>query len=513
MEDMDIDSVVDIPDTPDRPSLKQVKGGNFVDKVGGSNTTGEGSLDRLRGRGRLLSANGFNRKHYMHPQKLSDSTCDIERLKNTIVLSPEENARERAPLFRKTRTERSRNSLGEQNKDKGKAPCSKLPSKSSGFPEDHAILDLTEQKTHKHISEMESLQSGSENCIAEGRKGQAPRNGGFHAFNSSRFSETSRNSCKGKEKVDDIGLKSIGSVTSNGKGVSLSNGSPLRMEKQLPASHQSIASPRAVEKRRLVRNGCISPHNIAIRAKQNEKSQNNFTPEQNFVNVGSSSPCLISEIVAEDNDNDGKGKRVAHAHASTGHDINFISLSGSPMSNNGEAGGIGDANRDACFEEKGGWRSTRNRSKNVDQASKHHLSGFNNVGCQVSQRNENGFVKRNHASGGKIRILCDSPETHATETAPVISKINQPSEPSHANMLPERQMKHILSSRNNGESSRVTPNDPDIVFLGSTLESSQSRSSRIHIAEHLNVMDLDNSSQMRGIHANHIDSMNDEDTS
>ena len=35
------------------------------------------------------------------------------------------------------------------------------------------------------------------------------------------------------------------------------------------------------------------------------------------------------------------------------HDINFISLSGSLVSNNGEAtDGISDSNRDACSEEK-----------------------------------------------------------------------------------------------------------------------------------------------------------------
>ncbi|KAK8548480.1 hypothetical protein V6N12_061394 [Hibiscus sabdariffa] len=520
MEDMDIDSVVEIPDTPDRPSLKQVNGGNFVEKesnltvagrVGGSDTTPEGSLDRLRGRGRMLSANGLNRKHYLHQWKLSDSN-EIERLKNTIVLSPVENAREHAPLFRKTSTERSRNSLREQDKDKGKAPCFKLPSKSSGFPEDHAPLDITEQKTHNQIPEMASLQSVSENCLAEGRKGQAPRNDGFYPFNSSGFSETSRNSCKGKEKIDDVGLKSIGSVMSNGKGVDLSNSSPLRMEKQLPAPHNSVAPPRAIGKRRLVRNGCISPQNITNKAKQNEQSQINFRPEQNFVNAGSSSPCLISEIVAEDDNSNCKGKRIAHPHASKEHGINFINLSDSPMSNNGEAGGIGDANRDACFEEKGRWRSTRNHSKNVDHAAEHLLSRFNSVRCQVSQRNEN-VVKRNHASGGKTQILCDSPETlDATDTAPVISKINQISETSHANMLPKWKMEHVLSSRNNGESSRVTPNDPDILFLGSSSESTCSRSSRIHIAEHLDVMDLDNSSGMRGINANNVGSMNDEDT-
>ncbi|KAK9003467.1 hypothetical protein V6N11_061029 [Hibiscus sabdariffa] len=515
MEDMDIDSVVDIPDTPDRPSIQRAIGGNFVDKEsnysvaghdGGSNTTVEVSLDRLRGRGRLLSANMLNRKHYIHPRELSDSTYEIERMRNTIVLSPVENVREHAPLFRKTAMERNKNSLREKDKDKGKAPSSNLPSKSSGFPEYHAILDLTEQKTHNQLPEMASLQSESENCLAEGRKeGQAPINGGFYAFNPSSFSETSRNSYKGKEKIGDDGLKSIGSVMSNGKGVGLSNGSPLRMEKQLCASHHSVASPRALGKRRLVQNGCIPPQNMAIKAKQDEQSQSNFRPEQNFVNVGS------SEIVAEDNNNNAKGKRVAHPLSSKEHDINFINLSGSPISNNGGASGTRDANRDACFEERGGWRSTRNHSKNVDHAAEPQLSRFHTVGCQVSQQNEN-VVKRNNASGGKTRILCDSAETcDATETAPVISIANQISEPSHTNMLPKRRMKHALTSRNNGESSRVSPNDPDILFLGSSSESSRSRSSRFHIEEHPDVMDLDNSSKMSGINGNHMDSINDED--
>ncbi|KAG8499814.1 hypothetical protein CXB51_006509 [Gossypium anomalum] len=511
MEDMDIDSIVDIPDTPERLSSHQVNGGNFIDKesnlsvaghVGGSSTTGEESLDRQRGRGRLLPTNGHNRKHYVNPLKLSGSTDEIERLKNTIFLSPPECTQENAPLFRKTATARSRNCLREQDKDKGKAPCSKLPSKSSGFQEDHNFLDLAEQRMHNQIPEMEFLQSASENSLTEGRtEGQVPRNGGSYV---------SRTRCKGKEKVE-VELRSIGSVMSNGKGVDLSHGSPLRIEKQFPASHHSVVSPRAVGKRRLVRNGCISPHNIAIRAKQNEQSQSNFRAEQNFDNVVSSSPCMLSEIVTEDN-NSGKGKRVAHPHTPKEHDINFINLSSSPMSNNGEASGFGDVNRDACFEEKGGWRSTHNFSKNVDDTTGHHLRRFNNVGCQVSQRNDNGVVKRNNASRGKTMIQCDSPEIFdATETAPVISKVDQISESSHANMLPKRQTKHGLTSRNNGESSRVTRNDSDLVFLGSSRESSSSRSSSFHIVEHLDVLDLDNSPEMRGINANNTDSVNDED--
>ncbi|XP_022761941.1 uncharacterized protein LOC111307894 isoform X2 [Durio zibethinus] len=520
MEDMDIDSVGDIPDTPDRSSSRRMNGGDSVDKesklsvaghVGGSNTAGEGSLDRLRDRGRLVGENGHNRKHYIHPRKLSVSVDEIERQKNTIVLSPLENAQENAPLFRKTTMERSRNAVGEQYMDKGKAPCSKLPSKSSGFREDHAILDLTKQNMHSQIPEMAFPQGGSKNRLAEGRKEvQLPRNGGSYLFNSSSNSATSRNNSKGKEKIDDIGFRTVGSVIGRGKGVGLSHGSPLGMEKQLPASHHSVVSPRAVWKKRLVRNGCISPQNIAKQL--NEQSQNSFKSEQDFGNVVSNGPCMIdiSEIIAEDN-NYGKGKGALHPHTSKEHDIN---LSGSPMSNNGEATRISDSNRDVCFEEKGDWRSTRNPSKNLDYAAGHHFYRFNNVGCQVNQQNENRVV-RDNARGGNNRILCDFPKNHdATETTPVIfSRLNQISEPSHArNMLSKRQMKNVLTSRNSGESSRVIPIDSDIVFLGSSRESSSSRSSRICTVQQLDVLDLDESSEMRSTNANHMGCVNDEDS-
>ncbi|XVF38060.1 hypothetical protein REPUB_Repub20aG0065200 [Reevesia pubescens] len=519
MEDMDIDLVVDIPDTPDRLSSRRMNGGDCVDKgsnlsvaayAGGSNTAGEGSLDRLGGRGRLVAKNGHYRKHYIHPRKPSGCVDEIERKENTIVLSPLENARANAPLFRKTATERSRNSITEQYMDKGKAPCSKLPSKSSGFREDHAILDLTQQNVHNQISEMAFPQGGSKNCLAEGRKGQITRNGGSYLCSASSTSATSRNNCKGKERIDDIGFENVGSVMGH-DGMGLSHGSPHSMGKQLSAPHHSVVSPRAVGKKRLVRNGCICPQNIAIRAKQlNEQSQNSFKAEKNVGNVVSNGPCMIdiSEIIAE-NSNYGKGKGVVHPHANKEHDINCINLSGSPLSNNGEPSGISDSNRDVFFEEKGGWRSTRYRSKNVDYADGRHFSRFNNVGCQVSQRNENSFVKRDN--GGNNGILCGRPENHdATETAPVISKFNQISEPSHAkHMLPKRQTKHVLTSRNSGESSGVIPNDSDIVFLGSSRESSSSRSSRIHIGKHLDVLDLDESSEMRGTNGNHMDCVND----
>lgn len=176
------------------------------------------------------------------------------------------------------------------------------------------------------------------------------------------------------------------------------------------------------------------------------------------------------------------------------------------MSNHREARGICDSNRASCFEGKSDWRSTHNHSQNVDHAAESHFSRFNNVRCQVSRQNENRIVTRDDACGGNIRI--GHPQNlDATEKAPMIfSKFNQISEPSHAkNMLPRRQTKHALMSRNNGESSRAIPNDSDIVFLGSSRESSSSRSSRIHSRQHLDVSDVDESSEMRGNIVNHTD--------
>ena len=217
MEDMNIDSLVDIPDAPDRLSSRKMNRGDCVEKesnlsvaghVGGSNTVGEGSLDRIQGRGKLVAENGHNRNHYIHPQKLSNSVDESERWKNTSVLSPQEKARENASLFRKTAMERSRSSIREQYMDKGKAPCSKLPPKSSGFLEDHAILDITGQNIYNQIPEMAFPQGGSKNCLAKGRKeGQVPRNVGSYLRNSSNNSAISRNNCKGKEKIDDLDLK------------------------------------------------------------------------------------------------------------------------------------------------------------------------------------------------------------------------------------------------------------------------------------------------------------------
>ncbi|PPR95995.1 hypothetical protein GOBAR_AA24673 [Gossypium barbadense] len=480
MEEVDIDSVLDMPNTVDKLSVKQMTRWDYVEQeskisvlshLRGSNTAGKESLDTLRRRGRLWREAGIP-------------------LQSTWI--------------------------------KEKLLCSKLPLKSSVYQENHAVIDLTEKKMHNQIPERAFPQGGSTNHLAEGRNEcQLPRIGGSFFHNSADSSAKSRNNCKGKEKIDGIEFKSVGLVMDHGKGVDPSHGSLRGMEKQLPASHRSFVSPRAVGRKRLVQNGCISPQNIAIRDKiqeVNKQSLNSFKVEQNFGNVASY----------------GKGKGVVYSHTPKEHETNFINLSGSPIYNNIEANGFGDSNKDACFEEKGGWRSTHYHSDNADQAVGHHFSRFNNIQCQVSQQNENIVVKSDNASGGNNRTTCDGPESHdATEKAGVIvSKFNRRCEPSSAKtILPKRKTKHVLNSRNSGfgdsnrdacfegkggwRSTHYCSHNADQTFghhfSRFNNKSSSSSSSRIN-GKHLDVLDLYESSEISGENSNNMENGNDEDS-
>ncbi|KAK8577738.1 hypothetical protein V6N13_028004 [Hibiscus sabdariffa] len=175
------------------------------------------------------------------------------------------------------------------------------------------VKDSNSASSDMHKPEMKFSRAELENCLAEEEK-----------------SATAENNCKGKEKIEYMGCEGVGSLIDHVGGVDLSRGSPLRLEKQsYVSSHRSDVSPRATGKKRLVRDGSISPKSQAIRVKQ------------------------FHELVH------GKGKEAVRPHASVyGGHINVISLSDSDVGNNGEASGTNvDSIRDECFENKGGQRS------------------------------------------------------------------------------------------------------------------------------------------------------------
>lgn len=140
-----------------------------------------------------------------------------------------------------------------------------------------------------------------------------------------------------------------------------------------------------------------------------------------------------------------------------------------PVIENGEANGISAASGDAfgCSTGIGGWRSTRNPSRNVDHPlpdTARHLS------------------RRNDVSGVNCRTKSDHTEDqHADQTVSwPISDLEQTTGPPRAGKtIIKRQRKQGSSSRNTGECSTSISEDSDIMIIGSSRGSSKSRSSRV----------------------------------
>lgn len=319
MEDMDIDRVVEIPDTPDRLGARQVNAEDLGGKerklsVGGclrnSDIMDEECWNQPRYRGRLVNENGHHRRLNNHHLKNSSNFDIGEQCSKSVCFNPEDNpyASQNASLFRRSAIEKnskheSRNSIGAHHMDREKQMCSKFPFKR----EDHARIDLSEINGCSKMPEM-ALPRGKTKDLPtkEIREGQTANNDCTSHWPPS-FPKMSGSSSKGKEKIGCDTSKDADSFLGHGNVIDLSGGSQHKNDKHMPASHHSLDLPRVSRQKRLVRNGCISPHNIESKAKQlAERSQNcSKDVEQNHsVDVVSSGPFTIeiSDIVSEDND-------------------------------------------------------------------------------------------------------------------------------------------------------------------------------------------------------------------
>jgi hypothetical protein len=338
MEEMDIDEVVDVPDTPDRLAARHIIGKECVGRE--RNLSLAASLrnpdfvdgkcmDGLRGRGRLVNDNGQNRRLVIRSRK-NLSNDEPKGCGNSLLPSPPENsdASQNAHLFRRPVKDKSfihktRHSIGTENMDKGKGICTKFPSKSSGCEEGTAFSDLTEQNGHTQKPKTVFPHDACIDLLVEDkRKEKILIIDGSSSNRILDSSKTSSNAYKGKEKLEDNASKGPELAVAHGKGANMSNDSQHKTEKQMSKPVQSLTLPRVSGQKRLVRNGCISPHNIATRAKQLAEGQTtSSTAKQSPLGavVSKSTPCLIkiNDIVSEDNNSDRvKGKGVV-IHPST----------------------------------------------------------------------------------------------------------------------------------------------------------------------------------------------------
>ena len=290
-EDMKIDHIVEVPDTPDRITVRR---------------DDQKYLGNPEKRGRAFNAADEKNNH-----------------SNFITLSPSEESypSQNAPIFRRAQTD------GAEKMEKGKSISSKVPSKSShrGI----SILDLTEESgKFRHLKPAFSHR-GSRDNATEDKKALKATNGRSSLPVISDSSNTSRNALTGKCKLDIKTLPGTNISVDHGKGISLSNDSQSQNEKEVSLPPRVCTSPRGRGHKRLVRNGCISPHNIATMEKQLAEQSNHQTKDAEQSHTGHSvssntvSPVSVDDLVAEERGNGrGKGKEIL-VHPSSHNRLTF----------------------------------------------------------------------------------------------------------------------------------------------------------------------------------------------
>lgn len=275
-EDMKIDQIVEIPDTPDR-----------------------------------IIVRGDDQKRLCNPEKRSRAFNAAVEMNNNLctTLSPSEKSytSQNAPIFRRGQT---MHSSGAEKMEKGKSIYSKVSSKSSH--RDISVLDLTEENGPSQQLKPAFSLGASRNHATEDKKAPKATIGNSLLPAISDSSVTSRNPFTGKCKLP-------GSNTSvdRGKGISLSQDSQSQNDKQVSLPPFVSSSPRGRGNKRLVRNGCILPDNIATRAKQlaEQRHLQNEDVEQchadHALSSNAVSPNSVHDIVARERGNGKvKGKEV-----------------------------------------------------------------------------------------------------------------------------------------------------------------------------------------------------------
>ncbi|KAK6145862.1 hypothetical protein DH2020_019731 [Rehmannia glutinosa] len=472
---MDIDHPVDVPDTPDRSTTQGINRRNGVEEE-----SRRPSMHRHSRQQKILKEGSEDQpmvidsgsRGFMHPPKCSRS-FNNSRHPNISTASSLASSSSRTHLFRKGVTEKnpSHDSIHNHHPRSVRPSCI---SKSSSHDDD--FVDPTERNLRRPVTGNASPSGFPGNNFAEFRKRSGLANGANFPT-TSRASEETNNMSRVGLSVDFLeGVEFVGSIQEKpGSGGFLPT--------------DTVASPRVHKQKRLVRNGCISPNNIA-KAKQltDRDSNGSVAVAHNGSKPSSAPPILvdINELVAEGSDSyTGKGKGVVtHPCSSKGPDFNYKNLhSRSSINFNEKAIGTSD-NRGAgkSVEESSGWRSTRNRTREMNippldeelhvmremdtlrYSSQHHENRLERSGKGVGVANgDDKGPKLISSELGRTQPLKEPVSHHRTR----LGRLN--GSRSTSNALIKRQ-KQGTTSNSCGECSTSVPDDPEVVNLEQIIE-------------------------------------------
>ncbi|XP_022146970.1 uncharacterized protein LOC111016035 isoform X2 [Momordica charantia] len=499
MEEMETEWIVDVPDTPDRLAARQITGRQFVQTETGTSLSNrlrnpdfmtQKRMNGTKGMGVLVSENGHKSKLDSSPKNIPGD--DFKGRRNTFILSPRENsyASQNCPLLRKGGREKY-SCQGPKltpfacprRVDKGINISVESPSKQPPCQENTVVPKIREhdhnykpQTVYHHVTAKDCM---TENTLIEQSARYMPNAPKKPSIN-----------LKGKEKVIEESFQDVGLSMIHRRGIEKSNDTNNRHEKQVLDPHHSTSSPRAAGHKRLVRNGCISPYNIATKTKnlaeQYEKSSR-AVDQSDLGNMPSSSPsCLIdiTEIVAEDNHSikeKGKGIMRRPSMSHDDDDVRVICASSSDTEKAVGANPAGSSRLDTSerSEETGAWRRTHIHSRRGIPLLNPSGSSFrkiDNVGrCsngkteivlerQIASRQERGAESDFAGNAGTTR-----------RASSIVPKIDQTTGPTLSERkLNKRQKKHGSTSQIN-----TSCHISDVVCLDTSGESSNSGSTRL----------------------------------
>ncbi|CAN1278677.1 hypothetical protein LINPERPRIM_LOCUS16715 [Linum perenne] len=380
MEEVDNYEVMEIPDTPDRVSGRQINGSQFgrasessnVSRARNSNIMNLERFNRLGIRSQVTDENVSHRDKHACPQRYpiiidEPKRCHKHNTSRTENCHPSEGP----SLFRRTaRVENTRPGTRQSREsthiDKGKALCPtpKIPSKSHVCRENRTTMKLNVQSEHDRTLNMD-FPCGASNSLPSQARGKG------HMSSSSALSLCPASSSildiasKGKEKIEVGPINGSFADLNLDKAINVSNNSQQEANRNMPTSHPSVTPSRVTGRKRLVRNGCISPHNIANRTKQLLESRqvgsgSSETNQPHQLASDYPSDGDIRNIVADDNDTSSFLEMKRRNHSTW----NEHSSAASRASTSSRVFGNGAANTDTAVNrgtQLGGWRMTHNR--------------------------------------------------------------------------------------------------------------------------------------------------------
>ncbi|PIN16771.1 hypothetical protein CDL12_10573 [Handroanthus impetiginosus] len=529
MDHMDIDNTIDVPDTPDRLAARRIRGRNGVKEENPFSPmlcrSGQQKFFKEGTKDQPMVIDSGSRGLSLRPPKCTSNSLDSRHPINSPAFSLGDSSSSRSThLFRKGMTEKNPSYLSHDSVH-APHPWSDRPPymsrSSSSSSQDDGFVDLTEKNLHRPVIENAYPSGLPGNNQAEFQRRSGLANGTSSLHGLTNFSTASRNASEEMENVT-----GVGSRNDFGKGVEFVGNIPNNPGNGGFLSHNPVASPKVTKQKRLVRNGCISPNNIAKAKQLAEKDMNDYSVAVTHNNNGfiesdvPPSSIDIRELVAEDSDaHRRKGKGVI-SHPCLSKEPDFRSKN---MHSRGSITSYEKATETSncistagkSIQESGGWINVRNRTGEMKLSSagkERFLISETDASRCSSQDHEESLGRRD--KGISIATGDDYPKdsnvfsSQRVHTQPSRESVSHPrarlgrfnGPRSAAGTLIKRQKQGSTSRRGGGgggECSTSAADDPDVMFLSSPAEAANPRSISGSTKNLHQIIEVDDSPQLR----------------